>query len=595
MAFAISQHLVHAFNTESFLGPAFSIPQNLSDNPTIKTANQDFLTIINEALETGSSTHGLFDNISTAFSFEFYSASVEEPLFQYHYSPPILADAEKGVKTVDRNTIYRIGSITKLLTVYTSLITDGDAHFNEPVTKYIPELLVGGDEDEKSDDPVRRVAWDEVTIGSLASHMAGVGSTYGWLDISLADFPVSELNLPSLPADEKPNCGASLTRPPCPEDGFASRSPVFPTFQTPVYSNAAFQIFSLALSRITGKDFKTLMDEALFKPLNLSRTSYTKPDDSLGVIPGNATTTFWNFEMGGVWPTGGVWSSTADLSTLGRSILTSKILTPSQTRRWMKPLTHTASLHASIGAPWEIQRIVLPASNRVVDLYTKSGKVGIYGGYMILVPDFDVGFTLLQAGPGLNTDVLAGWVVDIFLPALEEAARLQAVTDYTGEYKVQTQTQTPGTNSSFTLSSEKGKPGLILTNWINNNYSLPTLIPILKPLAIGDIETATALLELYKSGVPLIDPSTITINLYPTGLRTPVVDGGELVSFRAGFDIISDGEDTSPFADSLVPWSIADVFVYGNQGLDEFVFRLDGEGSVVSVENKFLRAVFRKL
>ena len=84
--------------------------------------------------------------------------------------------------------------------------------------------------------------------------------------------------------------------------GFASRHPVFPTFQTPIYSNSAFELLAIALSRIAGKDFKALFDEALIKPLNLSRTSYEKPNDSLGVIPGNVTTTFWDFEMGGVWP-----------------------------------------------------------------------------------------------------------------------------------------------------------------------------------------------------------------------------------------------------------------------------------------------------
>ncbi|KAH7348865.1 beta-lactamase/transpeptidase-like protein [Rhexocercosporidium sp. MPI-PUGE-AT-0058] len=593
LAFAISQPLVDAATTETFLGPAFPIPQNLCNDPTIKTANQDFLTLLTTSLETGSSIHGEFDNSSTAFSFEFYSANTEEPVFQYHYSAPILEDAELGVKTVDRDTIYRIGSITKLLTVYTFLITDGDVHFNDLVTKYIPELLAG--RGSAGEDPVHRIAWDEVTLGSLASHMAGVGSTYGWLDISLADFDTSDLNLPPLTQEEKPTCGGSLNRVPCPEDeflkGFASRDPIFPTFQTPIYSNSAFQILALALARITGRDFKTIVDEELFRPLNLSRTSYEKPDDSLGVIPGDANTTFWNFEIGSVWPTGGAWSSTADLSTIGRSILSSQILSPSLTRRWMKPVTHTASLRTSIGAPWEIQRVVLPASGRVVDLYTKSGKLGVYGGYMILVPDYDVGFTLLQAGAGLNTDVMAGFVVDVFLPALEKAARLQAMTVFTGEYEVETE----GVNSTFTLSSSEGQPGLILTNWINNGSLLHPLIPILIPLAIGDIETASATLQRYKDGFPLIDPESITINLYPTGLRTPSADGGEIVAFRAGFDIISEVEDTSPFADGLSPWSIADVFIYGNKGLDEFLFKMDGEGRVVGVENPFLRLVFGKV
>ena len=256
----------------------------------------------------------------------------------------------------------------------------------------------------------------------------------------------------------------------------------------------------------------------------------------------------------------------------------------------MKPVTHTASLLTSIGAPWEIQRAILPTTNRVVDLYTKSGKIGAYGGYMILVPDYDVGFTLLQAGPGANTDVLAGWVVDVFLPALEEAARLEAVGSLAGEYRVRDERM----NSSFTLSSREGEAGLALTHWIHNGSALPPLLPILRPLATGEIETAAAALELYKEGIPLIDPASITVNLYPTGLRTATVDGGELVAFRAVFNILSETVDTSLFSDVLSAWSIADVFVYGNSGLDEFIIRMDRNGNVVDIENPFLRLTFEK-
>ncbi|KAL2064611.1 hypothetical protein VTL71DRAFT_3748 [Oculimacula yallundae] len=591
----------HTLGSGGFLGPAYSVPQNLLTDPTIKAANEKFLNLLTTAIETGSSTHGDFDNSSTAFSFDFYSSSDEEPIFQYHYTPPILAEAEYGVKTVDRNTIYRIGSITKLLTVYTFLLTDGDVHFNTPITKWIPELLAGPV--KRTKDPVHEIAWEEVTIGALASHMAGIGSTYGWLDISLADFPISELGLPELSSDEKPTCGATFTSAPCPENeflkGFAARSPTFPTFQTPVYSNSAFQIFAIVLSRIAGQDFKTLMNENMIKALNLTRTSNVKPDDTLGVIPGNITTTSWNYELGGVWPTGGVWSSTADLSTIGRSILSSKLLPPSVTRRWMKPLTHTSSPFFSVGSPWEIYRAVLPISGRVVDLYTKDGKLGAYSGYMILVPDFDVGFTLLQAGPGTNTDVLAGSTVDVFLPALEEAARQQSLTTYIGEYKANLAKSPDGLNSSFTLTSQQDNPGLILTNWINNGSALIPIVPILRSLAISEIDTASAYLEAYKAGIPLIDPSTVTVNLFPTGLKTLLPDECELIAFRAVFDIISEAENEdegkNPFADLLTAWSLADVFVYGSQGLDEFVFKLDKQGRVVGVENPFLRGFFEKI
>jgi CubicO group peptidase (beta-lactamase class C family) len=51
-----------------------------------------------------------------------------------------LAEPIEGVATADSNTIYRIASISKLLTVYTYLITAGDSSFNDLITKYVQEL-----------------------------------------------------------------------------------------------------------------------------------------------------------------------------------------------------------------------------------------------------------------------------------------------------------------------------------------------------------------------------------------------------------------------------------------------------------------------
>lgn len=50
----------------------------------------------------------------------------------------------------------------------------------------------------------------------------------------------------------------------------------------------------------------------------------------------------------------------------------------------------------------------LEASERIVGLYTKDGKLGAYGSYLILVPYYDVGFTVLAAGFSSNADVLVG-------------------------------------------------------------------------------------------------------------------------------------------------------------------------------------------
>lgn len=77
-----------------------------------------------------------------------------------------------GVRKVDANTVYRLGSLTKIFTIYTWLVQDGDVRWNEGITKYVPELAaaVNGE----GFDAVANVAWEDVTIGALASQMAGI-------------------------------------------------------------------------------------------------------------------------------------------------------------------------------------------------------------------------------------------------------------------------------------------------------------------------------------------------------------------------------------------------------------------------------------
>lgn len=69
-------------------------------------------------------------------------------------------------------------------------------------------------------------------------------------------------------------------------------------------------------------------------------------------------------------------STITDLRTVGRSILSSTLLTAAQTRRWLKPLTFTSDTNVSVGAPWEIVRA--PGLTHSSYLYTKSGDIGLY-------------------------------------------------------------------------------------------------------------------------------------------------------------------------------------------------------------------------
>jgi CubicO group peptidase (beta-lactamase class C family) len=125
---------------------------------------------------------------STSYSIEVWSASDVggTPLFSWHHTAPNLTTLNTtGVRKVDQNTVYRLGSLTKIFTIYTWLVQDGDTRWNEPITKYVPELAAVAD--RAKNDPVGNVDWEEVTIGALASQMAGVVrdcksvSPVGWL------------------------------------------------------------------------------------------------------------------------------------------------------------------------------------------------------------------------------------------------------------------------------------------------------------------------------------------------------------------------------------------------------------------------------
>jgi Beta-lactamase len=121
------------------LGPDFPAPVNPSGSRAVIQAQELTAIAIQQAL-LNTTIYGSLDSNATSFSLQAYSLYESDPLFTYHFAAPALAEPIEGVATVDTNTIYRIASISKLLTAYTYLITAGDSSFNDPITKYVPEL-----------------------------------------------------------------------------------------------------------------------------------------------------------------------------------------------------------------------------------------------------------------------------------------------------------------------------------------------------------------------------------------------------------------------------------------------------------------------
>jgi CubicO group peptidase (beta-lactamase class C family) len=257
-------------------------------------------------------------------------------------------------------------------------------------------------------------------------------------------------------------------------DGFTKRHPVHAPSVSPTYSNVAFQILAYALESITGKTYEQMLDVDLIKKLSLNGTSYAAPINiSLGIIPGSILTSGWNFDIGDEGPAGSLYSSSSDMVALGRSILSSSLISRKQTNRWLKPISFTSALQNAVGAPWEIFRIQLTEPPKIIDAYTKDGGLGAYTSMIVLIPDLDMGYVILAASPAtdppLGSPVLAELCAEFLVPAAEASAREEADERYAGTYA---STDLMKLNSSIVITTDPTRPGLGVESWYSNDTDL---------------------------------------------------------------------------------------------------------------------------
>ncbi|KAI9717156.1 MAG: hypothetical protein M1812_004904 [Candelaria pacifica] len=560
----------HAFQDCLLLGAKYQAPQNPSKNPSVTAAKFSLAQQIQQGLQNGSSAYGPFPS-QNSFSIDVFSVNEADSIFSYYHSHPSVANATSGVKKADANTIYRIGSISKLFTVFVFLVEAGDARWNDPITRYIPELLAPNKAQDSSQpyNPVNQVSWSDITIGALASQMAGVGRENSLNDFAAGN-STTAFGFPPVSAGDVPACGASTLSPPCNRkaffDGFLNRHPVVAPFSTPIYSNIAYQLLAYALESISKRPFKDLFQDKLVKPLNLTQTSLTKPsNDSMGLIGEGANANWWKYDMGDEGTAAGAYSSSSEMAAIGRAILKSTLLPPAQTRRWMKPHSHTSSLTLSIGAPWEIVRTKV--GNNLVDLYTKIGDIGFYSSALVLIPDYDVGFSVLVAGgqPTPLRAVLTDMIAQALLPALDSAARSEADTTYSGRYV----SAIPSLNSSITLSTDSGKAGLVVSNWVSNGT---------------DIINSLNDLVITSKGPTSGGTRRLNVRLLPNNLQSPQSSNGtQEIGFRATFEDTSAPDATGIFSRNCGTWAAIDSLIFKGVAIDDFSITLGSDGKAVNV------------
>lgn len=161
--------LAAAFAPPDLLGPAYLKPTRLAGDTAVAAAQANVTARLAAIFATGKTPYGKLFGNDTALSVQVASLSDDKPLVEFHHSPDSLNVTAGSTTKVDSDTVYRIGSISKVFAVYALLLNEGRRYWDTSVAEFIPEL-----KGQPTGSDIEDAHWDEVTVGALASQLGGV-------------------------------------------------------------------------------------------------------------------------------------------------------------------------------------------------------------------------------------------------------------------------------------------------------------------------------------------------------------------------------------------------------------------------------------
>ncbi|KAH8599288.1 beta-lactamase/transpeptidase-like protein [Bisporella sp. PMI_857] len=502
-------------------------------------------------------------------SFALLVTSSEGTVWEYYHTASILGDYEDGQPTdVSGDTAFRVASISKTFTVYAVLL-ENEIGLEDPITKYIPELVEGGHIHEA----FLEVQWDQITIRSLASQLSGIRREGGLSDLAVDTVqnpdPIAN-GFPPVDKSALAPCMKNSTDRACTSEEIfrtaRNKTKVFNVNERSSYSNVAFSLLGLALERATGKPYDEVLRDSILKPLGMDHTRTTKPRGSAGIIPYGPND--WAQDLGADNPSGGVYTTPNDLAKYLRSILNSQLLPQSVINEWMKPHSWNAGLNSAYGMPWEILRTTkLTSDGRGTDLITKSGSLTGYYSNIILIPEFGLGLVISVAGDSAARPDLRENVVSALVPATEKLIRDEAKSVYASLFTAWGGDQ----DWSIKIKVPDEGPGLEVTKWVSNG---------------------TDFLSFYGriSGMPN-DPEKWQALLIPTGVYT---EHNKVNNPKGSTEVwrLTAVPKRDPAVASKVfdDFCITDVdaMMYGGLSIEEFTIYKASENSLVGSDGKMV-------
>ena len=327
------------------------------------------------------------------------------------------ADLQAGVAVDPEETLFRIGSVTKLFvwTAVMQLVERGELDLDTDIGDYLVDVDFHD-------------VWDEpVTLAHLMTHSPG------FEDRVVGLFSRDPESLRSL------------------EEILSSQTPkqVRPPGDQPSYSNHGTAVAAMVVEAVSGQPFIEYVQEHILDPLGMTHTSLAQP------LPAELATKMSKgyshagdhfeeeeFELVPLYPAGTASASATDMGRLMIALLQDgrfgeeRILGEETARRMRQPLL-------------EVDPAVNPSPHGFMDMSVRGVRIVGHGGdtfwfhtMFALFPEHDLGLFVsynTDEGSGGRTPVMRAFLDRYFAPAPRPGAAPEDFSDradrYTGEYR----------------------------------------------------------------------------------------------------------------------------------------------------------------
>ena len=159
------------FHPCPLLGSFVPAPIIDSSSASIKAATKSVNKLLDEYIVEADGRFGPISPNTTGFSIALFAGSNYIPgsddlpfFYEYHHTASNLAAVG-----LDKDSVFALGDLTQLFTVYTQLAELGDEVWSRSIVEFLPELR-----NVSTTNAIHAVQWEDVTLGSLAGHMAGI-------------------------------------------------------------------------------------------------------------------------------------------------------------------------------------------------------------------------------------------------------------------------------------------------------------------------------------------------------------------------------------------------------------------------------------